>query len=48
MDPNEDEEHLLPIDWDHDVTGSWDEEGHYDPDAAPVILPHSLDLVGEA
>lgn len=45
MAPNE--EHLEHIDWYHDVPGTWDDEGHYDPDAEPVILPHSLDLKGE-
>lgn len=40
------EEHLALIDW-NDYTGHYDEDGEYDPDAAPVILPHSLDLPGE-
>lgn len=42
------QEHLPHIDWDHDVTGHWNEDGDYDPDAPAVVLPHSLDLVGEA
>jgi hypothetical protein len=47
MAPNE--EHLPHIDWDHDVPGTWTEDGEYDPEAAPVILPDSLEhLVGEA
>lgn len=40
-------EQLPHIDWD-EQPGTWTEEGEYDPDAQPVVLPSSLDLIGEA
>jgi hypothetical protein len=43
----EEREHLPLINWD-EQPGSWSEDGKYDPDAAPVILPASFDLPGAA
>jgi hypothetical protein len=40
------DEHLPHIIWD-EQPGSWDDEGHYDPDAPAVVLPSTLDLKGE-
>jgi hypothetical protein len=41
--------YLPNIDWDHDVQGTWTEDGEYDPDAKPVVLSDKLEhLLGEA
>lgn len=35
------------IDW-WEYPGHWTEDGDYDAEAEPVVLPHTLDLPGEA